>query len=136
MSRLVRALSSSVYPFVIGKNFKIYVQFSCYWKMHLWNCHTLGMIWSLIPQVEQTPKICPPSVIKSIYKKVPPFYFFGGTGGWGRHYALAPLENYVGVYAPSIFARNARKCRLKLVNILNFAKRNIWMNRPVGWGII
>ena len=41
--------------------------------------------------------------------------FFGG-----RHYALAPLENHVGVYAPSIFAR---KCGLNLVNILNLAKR-------------
>ena len=36
----------------------------------------------------------------------------------GRHYALAPLKNHVGVYAPSIFAR---KCRLKL-NILNMVK--------------
>ena len=38
----------------------------------------------------------------------------------GGHYALAPLENDVGVYAHSTFAR---KCRLKLVNILNLAKQ-------------
>ena len=36
----------------------------------------------------------------------------------GRHYPLATLGNHVGVYAPSIFAR---KCRLKLANILNLA---------------
>ena len=38
---------------MIGKNFKIYIQFLDYWKMHLWNSPTLGMIWSLIPHVEQ-----------------------------------------------------------------------------------
>ena len=48
------------------------------------------------------------------------------------HYALAPLENTVGVYAPSIFAQ---KCRLKLVNILNLAKTIVWQNRSMGWGI-
>ena len=37
-----------------------------------------------------------------------------------RHYALAPLENHVGLYDPSIFAR---KSRLKLANILNVLKR-------------
>ena len=37
----------------------------------------------------------------------------------GRHYALAPQENDVGVYAPSIFAR---KCGLKLLKILNLEK--------------
>ena len=36
----------------------------------------------------------------------------------GRHYALAPVENHVGVCAPSIFVR---KCGLKLVNILTLA---------------
>ena len=41
----------------------------------------------------------------------------------GRHYALPPLENHVGVYASSIFAK---KCRLKLVNILNLVKRILW----------
>ena len=44
----------------------------------------------------------------------------------------APLASYVGVHAPSIFAR---KCRLKLANILNLAKRIVWPNRSVGWGI-
>ena len=33
---------------------------------------------------------------------------------------FAPLENNVGVYVPSIFAQN---CRLKLVKILNLAKK-------------
>ena len=34
------------------------------------------------------------------------------------HYVIAPLENHVGIYL-SIFAR---KCRIKLANILNLAK--------------
>ena len=38
---------------------------------------------------------------------------------WARHYVLVPLEMHVGVY-PSIFART---CRIKLANILSFAKR-------------
>ena len=37
----------------------------------------------------------------------------------GGYYALAPLENHLGVYAPLICAR---KCGLKLVNILNWLK--------------
>ena len=49
-----------------------------------------------------------------------------------RHYALAPLENHVGVH-PSIFAR---KCRIKLVNILNLAKRIVRQNRWVSLCII
>ena len=52
---------------------------------------------------------------------------------FGRHYALAPLENHVGVYVPSIFVRN---CALKLDDILNLAKRVVWQNMPVGWSII
>ena len=48
---------------------------------------------------------------------------------WGRHYALAPLENHVGVYASSIFAS---KRRLKLVSILNLAKSIVLQNRSVG----
>ena len=64
----------SVYPFMIGKNFKIYIQFLDYWKMHLWNSPTLGMIWSLIHQYRIVPKIC-----KSIPKKVPPCFFGGET---------------------------------------------------------
>ena len=118
---LVRVLSSSLYTFMIGKNFRIYIQFLDYWRTHLWNSPTLCTISSLIW------KIFPPSVIKIIYKKVLPC-FFGG-----RHYALAPLQNHVGVYTPSTFAR---KCGLKLVNILNLAKRIIWQIWSVGWGII
>ena len=59
--------------------------------------------------------------MKSFKKIIPPYFMEeveGGEGG-GSQYALAPLENYVGLYAPSIFAR---KCRLKIVNILNLAK--------------
>ena len=86
------------------------------------------VIWSLIFHLEQPlPKICPLTAMKIFYKKVPPCFFRG------RHYALAPLENYVGVYASSIFAR---ECRVKLVNTLDFAKRTVWQNRSVGWGII
>ena len=43
-------------------------------------------------------------------------------------YALAPLENQLGAYAPTIFAR---KCRIRLVNILNLAKKIVWQNRSV-----
>ena len=50
----------------------------------------------------------------------------------GRHYALAPLENHVWVYAPSIFAR---KFKLKLLSILNLAKKISWQKESVGWGI-
>ena len=45
----------------------------------------------------------------------------GGRGeGRERRYVLNLLENHVGEYAPSIFAR---KYRLKLVSILNLEKR-------------
>ena len=53
-----------------------------------------------------------------------PYILFGK-----RHYDLAPLENHVGVYTPSIFARN---WGLKLLNILNLAKRVVWQNKSVG----
>ena len=43
-----------------------------------------------------------------------------GGGGGGGHNAPAPRKNRVRVYALSIFAR---KCRLKLVNLLNLAKK-------------
>ena len=49
-----------------------------------------------------------------------------------RHYPLAPLENDVGAYAPSIFTR---ECRLKFINILNLAKRIIRQTRSVSWGM-
>ena len=64
---------------MIPKSFKIYMQFLYYWKMNLWNFPTLGMIWSLIPYVELLPKVCPPSNMESIYKKVPPCFFEGDT---------------------------------------------------------
>ena len=59
-------------------NFNIHIQFLDYWKIHLWNSPTLGMIWSLFLQVEKPPKICYPSARKCIYKKVPP-YLLGET---------------------------------------------------------
>ena len=37
----------------------------------------------------------------------------------GEHYTLAPLENHVAVYTSPMFAR---KCRLRLANILNLTK--------------
>ena len=45
------------------------------------------------------------------------------------HYALAPLENHLGVYASSILAR---KCRLKLVGILNLAKKGCMEEKVSG----
>ena len=59
------------------QKFQDYIQSLDYWKMHLWNSPTLGMIWLLIPHVERPPKNCPLSSMKSIYKKVPPFF-------WGK----------------------------------------------------
>ena len=47
----------------------------------------------------------------------------------GGHYALAPLENHVKIYAPYTFAR---KCRLKLVNILNLAKKDCTKEKVLG----
>ena len=42
----------------------------------------------------------------------------------GRHYPLATLENHKGLlYAPLVFAR---KCRLKLVNIIEFGKKGLY----------
>ena len=49
-----------------------------------------------------------------------------------RYYALAPLENHVVVYAPSIFGR---KWGLK-DNILNLTKRIVWQNSSVDWGVV
>ena len=57
--------------------------------------------------------ICFPCAMKRFQKKVHPCFM-------EEHYALAPLENHLGVYSPSTFAR---KCRLKLFNILNLAKK-------------
>ena len=60
------------------------------------------------------------------HEKLPSILY--GSG----HYALAPLENHVGLY-PSIFAR---KCRIKLANVLNLAKRIVRQNRLVSLHII
>ena len=111
---MVRTLSC---PFMIKK------MKNDYWKMyflklpHLWHVLIINPPFRTVPSI-----ICFPSSMKSFYKKVPP-YFMGG------HYALAPLENHVGVYTPSTFAR---KCRLMLVNTLNLAKKIIWQKRSVG----
>ena len=51
----------------------------------------------------------------------------------GEHYAHAPLENHVGVCAPSIFA----KINIKDVNIFKLANVRIErQNRSVKWDII
>ena len=86
----------SVYPFIIEK------MKNHYWKMYLWNSPTLGMIWSLTPHVEHPI----PNKLSSICQKK--LLEKGPSILYGGHYALAPLENHVGVYAPSIFAK---KCR-------------------------
>ena len=69
-----------------------------------------------------------PQTLSAIFPEkllgIGPSILFSGT-----HYILAPLENNVRVYAPSIFAK---KYRLKLVNILNLAKRIVSQNRSVG----
>ena len=88
------------------------------------------MIWSLIPHAEQplnkfASQNLPPICHWKPLEKCPSILYEG-------HYALAPLENNVGVYAPSKFAQN---CGLKLVKILNLAKTIVWQNRSVGWGI-
>ena len=54
-------------------------------------------------------------------KSFPPYFM--GEG----HYALAPLENLVGMH-PLIIAR---KCRINLAKILNLAKRIVRKNRSV-----
>ena len=75
------------------------------------------MIWSLIPHAEKplnkfiSQKLSPICHEKPLEKG--PSILYGGD------YALAPLENNVGVYPPSILAQNFR---LKLVKILNLAK--------------
>ena len=100
-------MHTSVYPFMIGK------MKNDYWKINLWNSLTLGMIWSLIPHAEhpapapplptnpQPPP--PPNKLSFICQKK-----LLEKGPYRGQYALAPLENHVGIYIPSIFAR---KCR-------------------------
>ena len=60
------------------------------------------------------------------YEKLPSILY------GARHYALAPLENHVGLH-PSIFVR---KCKIKLANLLNLAKRIVRQNRSVSLSII
>ena len=43
----------------------IWLPFLDYWKKHLWNPSTLGMIWLLIWSGRAAPKVCPPSAMKS-----------------------------------------------------------------------
>ena len=57
--------------------------------------------------------------MKNFQKKVPSYLMRVGRG---RQDDLAPLENHIGVDPPSKFAR---KCRLKLVNVLNLEKRTV-----------
>ena len=47
---------------------------------------------------------------------------------YGGHYVLDQLENNVGVYASSIFAR---KSSLRLVNIFYLATNVVWQNKSV-----
>ena len=73
------------------------------------------------------PKIVP-CLPRKTFTKRSLHTFFGGVGWWGKHYAFTPLENGVGIYALSRFAR---KCGLKLVNILNLAKKIVGKNRSI-----
>ena len=95
------------------------------------NSFTLGMMTrSLIPHAEQPLNKFSSQNLSPIFHEKPlekgPSILYGG------HYALAPLENNMRVYVPSIFAQN---CTLKLVKILNLAKKIVWQKRSVGWGI-
>ena len=76
------------------------------------------------------PKIVPCLPRKAFRKRSLHTFFWGG---WGKHYAFTPLENGVGIYALSRFAR---KCGLKLVNILNLAKKIVGKNRSIRWAIM
>ena len=68
-----------------------------------------------------TEKLAEINLSPIFHEKLPSILYRAGD------YALAPLENHVGVH-PSIFAR---KCRIKLAKILNLAKRIIRKNRSV-----
>ena len=76
------------------------------------------MVWSLIPRAGQ-----PLDKFASQNLSLLPWKTLRKRSLYGGHYTLAPLENNVGVYAPSIFAQN---CRLKLVKILNLAKKILY----------
>ena len=103
------------------------------WKNEKWLLNNvfvkLPHLWHdliLILHVEQPPNKLSPICHKKVLRKGPSILY-------GGHYALAPLENNVEVNASSIFAR---KCRLRLVNILNLAKKVVWQNRSVVWHYI
>ena len=64
---------------------------------------------------------CPKQFVPICHEKLPSILYRA------RHYALAPLENHVEVY-PSVLAR---KCRIRLANILKLAKRIIRQNKSV-----
>ena len=85
--------------------------------LHFW-----PLIWSLIPMKNILPMNMPaknlsPICHKKLFEQGPSILC------WERHYALAPLENHVGVCALLIFSR---KFGLKLFKRLNLAKRNAW----------
>ena len=77
--------------------------------------------------MQNSPPINLPKSLSLIWQEKFPSILYGP-----RHYALAPLENRMGLY-PSIFAR---KCRIKLANILNLTKSIVRQNRSVGSCII
>ena len=90
------------------------------WKNEKWSLKNvfvkLPCLWYnliIIPHVEQPPNKLLPICHEKFFEKVPSLLYAG-------YYAFDPLENHAGVHAPAIFAR---KCRLRLVNILNLAKR-------------
>ena len=81
------------------------------------------------PPINQSANKFLQSNLSSICNEKLPSILYGA-----RHYGLPPLENLVEVY-PSIFAR---KCRIKLANILNLAKKIVrqWENKSVSLCII
>ena len=89
-------IERNVYPFMIEK-MKNY-----YWKLYSSNSPTLGMIWSLISHVEHRISNKLSSICQKKLLEKGPSILYGG------YYAIAPLENHVGVYAPSIFAKRCR----------------------------
>ena len=114
--------------------------------MHLWNSLTLSMIWSLIPHVEQSTPLSPlpfsplpfspppspprkgcPHLLWKVFKKRSVYVLLEDIS------CSYSTQYNVGVYAPSIFER---KRGLKLVDILNLAKRIVWKNRSVGYSIV
>ena len=75
------------------------------------------------PPINFPKKNCAPFVIKDLENGI--LILIGG------HYALAPLENDVGVYSPFIFAR---KGRLNLLTYSIWQKR--FYNRIGQWNVV